>query len=283
MAAPLPNWSGTAGWSIAIYNTAYLLPGSYDGSCTVSSPSFAGSPVAVPVHAVANQLSANGPAIPPEICFVDRGSVISLIGQAALQGHGLSGTITSATSWIVATPDGKDALIDGTSLPAGVHTGQVTIAVAGDAKSPYQLTVFVIETGTYYNGGGEYAADLIAAPAILSFLVETGDAPKHAELGVWPAGGIRKSFSAAAEAPWLPIADRRFGTIDSRGDCRSYPRLRIPLKPAADCRLESAARPLRRSQVRARHESAFRISRDSIRAEKTTSPFRTAADSAPPR
>ena len=207
IATPLPNWPGTAFATISVDLDPTLPPGRYDGSFTVSSPTLTNSPVTVQVHAVMSNQFSPTIVMPSQIAIVDNYSVTSLLsylpGIQSYQQYLL--TVASSTPWIVPASNGEDAAVDGTALPAGLSTGHVTIAVAGDPGSPYAVTVFVIE-GTQGNLWNGVASNLVAGPAILSFLAQAGDAPKHATVGIWQKAAYRTDFAAASEATWLTVS-----------------------------------------------------------------------------
>jgi uncharacterized protein (TIGR03437 family) len=61
--------------------------------------------------------------------------------------------------------------------------------------------------GYYGDGYGGGSVNSTAVPAILSFLAQPNDPPKHATVAVMASNtGARKSFSASSEAPWLSVS-----------------------------------------------------------------------------
>lgn len=179
-----------------------LQPGTYDGSVTISSAGFSDSPLTVPVHyVVLPPATSYLTPIPSQLVILGNYDGTAAVNLPSYEYGKL--TITSVTPWIVPTPDGSAASIIENSLPAGVSVGQITIARQFDPQSPYQVTVFAVE-GTTVEAVG--VSNVLAGPAILSFLAQPADTPKHATVGVWPSGAYRVPFTATSEATWLTVS-----------------------------------------------------------------------------
>ncbi len=198
---PLPNWLGSTPANFRVGVTTNT-PGTYDGSFTITSPGFVNSPLTVPVHMVIP--SPGGSALPPEVVIYPSANGGGLLGPYLFPsepGYGYqegNQTITSATSWIVPTPNGKDAVVDFSSLPSGINRGQVTVALAGDPNSPYQVTVLVVIADAGPAGPN-------ATPGTLALLAQPDDSPKHAGVAVWATLSVRQSFTAVSESSWLSV------------------------------------------------------------------------------
>jgi BACON domain-containing protein len=198
---PLPNWLGSPPSNFGVEATTNT-PGTYDGSFTITSPGFVNSPLTIPVHMVIP--SPGGSAVPPEVVIYPSRNGGGLLGPYLFPSEAsgyLEGNqaITSATSWISPILNGKDAVVDFSSLPSGISRGQVTVAFAGDPHSPYQVTVLVVI-------GDAGPASPNATPGALALLAQPDDSPKHGGVAVWPTLAMRQSFTAVSESAWLGVS-----------------------------------------------------------------------------
>jgi hypothetical protein len=215
--------SGTTPGSLSIgVNPSGLAAGTYTGSVSIASTGASNSPQSIPVTFTVTAATTL-PTLnlsPTSVTFSYQigGSnpAAQNVATSSSTSTAIAYTATSSATWLSTTASGTTpgtlALsVNPSGLAAGTYTGTISIASAGEAKSPVTLPVTLNVTA------GTTNPTLNLTPSSLSFTFATGGAmPAAKTLSVTSSTSAALSYTAAASGgSWLTLGSTSGNTPGS--------------------------------------------------------------------